>query len=125
MPERSPRLRLFDMLHAIGICSALAGSVGDTDLAFDWTRRLAIDPALEIISEASRHLGDDLKQAEPDVPWEAIAGIGNVLRHGYETVSPAGVVSTLRNHLPALQGAVTRLYARLKSPADPWPDGHT
>jgi hypothetical protein len=32
------------------------------------------------ISEASRRIADDLKATEPDVPWQDIAGIGNVLR---------------------------------------------
>jgi uncharacterized protein with HEPN domain len=37
---------------------------------------------VEIISEASRHLTDELKARHPEIPWEKVAGIGNILRLG-------------------------------------------
>ena len=43
---------------------------------------------LEIISEASRHLGADLKSRHTDIPWPKVAGIGNILRHEYERIAP-------------------------------------
>jgi uncharacterized protein with HEPN domain len=50
--------------------------------------RQLVERNLEIISEASRRIPDDLKAAEEDVPWREIAGIGNVLRHDYGEVRP-------------------------------------
>jgi uncharacterized protein with HEPN domain len=43
--------------------------------------------ALEIISEASRHLPDELLNHAPDIPWKKIRGIGNVLRHDYHKIA--------------------------------------
>jgi uncharacterized protein with HEPN domain len=43
--------------------------------------------SIEIISEASRHLSDELKARHPEIPWPKVAGIGNVLRHDYELVA--------------------------------------
>jgi uncharacterized protein with HEPN domain len=40
-----------------------------------------------IVSEASRHLADELKARHPEIPWAKVAGIGNVLRHDYENVA--------------------------------------
>jgi uncharacterized protein with HEPN domain len=40
-----------------------------------------------IISEASRHLTDDLKARNREIPWQKVAGIGNVLRHDYENIA--------------------------------------
>lgn len=54
----------------------------------DWEKQWLIERGVEIISEASRRLTDELKVRHPDVPWKKIAGIGNVLRHNYETVAP-------------------------------------
>ena len=42
---------------------------------------------LEIISEASRHLPDELKARHPEIPWPKVAGIGNVLCHEYARVA--------------------------------------
>jgi uncharacterized protein with HEPN domain len=33
---------------------------------------------LEIISEASRRLPNDLKARRPDIPWKEMAGAGNI-----------------------------------------------
>jgi uncharacterized protein with HEPN domain len=40
------------------------------------------------LSEASRRLPKELKEGEAHVPWRAIAGIGNVLRHDYHEAYP-------------------------------------
>ena len=48
--------------------------------------RSAVERGIEIISEASRHLGRDLKAQHKDVRWKDIAGIGNILRHDYQRV---------------------------------------
>jgi uncharacterized protein with HEPN domain len=44
----------------------------------------SVGGGLEIISEASRHIPDDLKELAPDIPWRQIAAIGNLLRHEYQ-----------------------------------------
>jgi uncharacterized protein with HEPN domain len=46
----------------------------------------AVTRCLEIISEASRSLPDDMKARYPEVPWTRIAGAGKVYRHDYEDV---------------------------------------
>lgn len=38
----------------------------------------AVIRALEIISEASRRLPEDLKDKYSDIPWKQIAGSGNI-----------------------------------------------
>jgi uncharacterized protein with HEPN domain len=72
----------------------------------------AIERSLEIISEASRHLSDEMKATEVAVPWRQIADIGNVLRHAYEHVDPATLWALLGKDLPQLQDAVKRLLVR-------------
>jgi uncharacterized protein with HEPN domain len=42
---------------------------------------------VEIISEASRHLPNELKARHPHIPWRKVAGIGNILRHNYENIA--------------------------------------
>lgn len=57
----------------------------------DTMRLFAVVRCLEIISEASRRLSDDVKQRTVEIPWKEIAAAGNVYRHAYEDVSPARV----------------------------------
>jgi len=58
---------------------------------------------LEIISEASRRLSDDLKFRHPSVPWTGIAGAGNVYRHDYDPVDDSVVWQTATIGLESLR----------------------
>jgi uncharacterized protein with HEPN domain len=42
----------------------------------------------------------------PEVPWRNIAGIGNVLRHGYRLADHGIIWSVVRDDLPALRVVV-------------------
>jgi uncharacterized protein with HEPN domain len=71
----------------------------------DWQRQWLVERGVEIISEASRHLPDDLKVRNPEIPWQKVAGIGNVLRHNYETIAAPVLWKLVQADLPALDKA--------------------
>src|SRR5262249_34968015 len=62
--------------------------------------------ALEIISEAARRLSPAVRERHPDLPWRAIMGVGNVLRHNYDDVAEEQVWRTVLEDLPALDRAI-------------------
>jgi uncharacterized protein with HEPN domain len=63
---------------------------------------------LEIISEASRRLPDDLKTRHPSIAWEDMAGAGNIYRHEYEDVAAQQVWDTVQIDLPPLRAAIAQ-----------------
>jgi uncharacterized protein with HEPN domain len=69
----------------------------------DWQKKWLVERGIEIISEASRRLSDDLKARHPEIPWPKVAGIGNVLRHNYEDVSAPIMWKLVQDDLPALE----------------------
>lgn len=71
----------------------------------DWRKRWLVERGVEIVSEASRHLPADLKARHPHIPWSKEAGIGNVLRHDYQSIAPQVMWALLRGHLPAPEEA--------------------
>jgi uncharacterized protein with HEPN domain len=114
MAARSPLLRIHDMLKSIrGIEKALAGKT-IRDYERSWLLRSAIERGIEIISEASRHLGRDLKAQHKDVRWKDIAGIGNILRHDYQRVDASIIWKAVKDDLPPLKEALLALKASLK-----------
>ncbi|QDW36526.1 DUF86 domain-containing protein [Bradyrhizobium sp. KBS0727] len=62
--------------------------------------------ALEIISEASRRLPDDLRNRHRHLPWRSIRDVGNFYRHQYDNVAASYVWETVTAHLPPLLAAV-------------------
>ncbi len=57
---------------------------------------------LEIISEASRRLGPEIKDRQAHIAWRKIAAAGNIYRHNYEDVQQNLVWSTIHDDLPLL-----------------------
>ena len=78
-----------------------------------FTRRFA---PLEIVSEASRRLPDDLLHRHPEIDWVAIAAAGNVYRHEYEAVDEALIWHTVQNSLAALRNVASEEFRRLQAP---------
>lgn len=112
---RSVALRIQDILEAMaGIGSAIAGDDIETVMA-DWTRHRAVERGFEIISEASRHIPQELKWSEPATRWDKIAGLGNVLRHDYADVSLPLLFRVAEDEFPALEAALRRMLDRLSS----------
>ena len=51
--------RIHDVLHDISL----------EEFEADWRKQWLVERGVEIISEASRHLTDDLKACHPEIPW--------------------------------------------------------
>ena len=105
MAKRSVDLRLSDMIEA---CERVESVLRDLSLETfedDWQRHWLVQRGIEIISEASRHLPTELKERHPAIPWSKVAGIGNVLRHGYEEISAPVLWKLVRQDLTTLKEA--------------------
>jgi uncharacterized protein with HEPN domain len=114
MPTRSPLLRIYDMLESIrGIEKAIAGK-NFRDFERSWLLRSAVERGIEVISEASRHLGREIKSQHKDVRWKDIAGIGNILRHEYQRIDGQIIWNAVKDDLPALKKALLAIKSSLK-----------
>src|SRR5690349_14353144 len=72
-----------DMLRAIDhVQQALAGK-DQSALGADPILRAAVERFIEIVSEGSRHLPQEIIERYPEIPWRRVADIGNHLRHTY------------------------------------------
>lgn len=68
-----------------------------------------VERSLEIISEAVRHLPDNLLALRPDIAWVDIRAIGNLIRHEYWRVDPDIVWAVTAEDLPPLCAAIKDL----------------
>ena len=115
-------------VHADHILEAIANIEADLDghdfesFRADRRARQLIERNLGIISEASRRLPNELKGTERDIEWQAIAGMGDVLRHDYHDSQPKILWETCRKDLKPLRVAVRRIRRELEHAKKPRKD---
>ena len=56
-----------------------------------------------LIGEAAARLPEEIRNRTPDVPWEEIIGMRNIIAHGYFEVDLEVPWKTVRLDLPPLQ----------------------
>lgn len=99
---------LVDILEAI---DAIRNYVEQGDLSdglvFDGVRMRLIE-----IGEAVKRVSPTTLAAEPELPWQDIAGMRDLLAHRYFDTSHAIVQATIDNDLPELEVGVKRLRSR-------------
>lgn len=64
---------------------------------------------LEIIGEAVKHLPDEIKDANPDIPWKKIGGMRDVLIHEYFGVDLKLTWEVVQKELPMLKKFVEKI----------------
>ncbi len=106
-PTLADRVR--HILTAIADIEHGLGGKTQQDYAGDRFLPLAIERLLEIICEASRHIPDDVKAANPSIAWQAMVDFGNRLRHAYHRVDAAIVWNVVTQDLPPLKAFVENI----------------
>ena len=105
MAPRTPIARLLDIIEAIELIQAEIHGVTIHAFESDRRKRWLVERGLEIISEASRRLPDEMKARHQSIPWQKVAGIGNILRHDYEHVAHDILWRVVHDSLPDLDQA--------------------
>jgi uncharacterized protein with HEPN domain len=103
MPPRKVEARLDDMIEEIAGIRALLQGVSFETYRTTWSLRRATERGLEIVAEASRAIPAELQALQPDIPWRQIAGLGNLLRHGYQRTDPLIIWNIVERYLEPLE----------------------
>jgi uncharacterized protein with HEPN domain len=68
---------------------------------------------MQIIGEAVNQLADDVKVANPQIPWTLIKGMRNRLIHEYFGTDLPLVWNTMKNDLPGFTAELNLIQANL------------
>ena len=101
--------RVQHILEAIEDCENILKKTDREAFAKNRLIRLAVERALEIISEASRHIPKEFKEREATIAWRRMADLGNRLRHVYHRVDPDVLWEIVKQDLPALRLLLNRI----------------
>ena len=108
MLSNSAAAALRDIAHHIELATQFVSGFDYETFQEDLRTVYAVTRCLEIVSEASRRLPDDLKARHPSIAWKDMAGAGNIYRHDYEDVAAQHVWDTVRIDLPPLRVVIDR-----------------
>lgn len=106
MRDDSARLR--DILEA---CELLTREIGPrvAELRTDPVVQAATQRWIEIMGEAASRLSDEVRDANPDVPWRSMIGMRNVLAHGYFDLDPAVIEAVVDHEVPEIARRITKI----------------
>lgn len=93
---------LNDILAAIRSIIAFVEGMTFDDYLDDEKTRYAVMRGYEIIGEAVRHLPDELKATNQDIPWTEMAAMRNRIVHGYFSVDDSILFETIETDLKPL-----------------------
>ena len=101
--------RLSDMLvYAREIVETLRG-VSFPEYVRDKNLRLATERRIEIIGEAARRVSEETRRQLPQLPWQDMVRMRNIMIHEYDDVDLSLVWDTVQIDLPALVSALERI----------------
>ena len=81
--KRSYREFLQDILDAIAKIESFLDGISFEDFQLNKEKILAVIKLLEIIGEAVRNIPDEQCRLYPEIPWQSIVGMKNILVHEY------------------------------------------
>jgi uncharacterized protein with HEPN domain len=107
--ERQVFPAIYDILETIERIELKTAGITFAEFEADWELRFIVQRAIEIISEATRRLPDEVKATRPEIQWRTVANIGNILRHEYHTVSDKIIWDVVLADLPPLKSAIVAI----------------
>jgi len=110
MPRSEAYLQ--DILNAARLATRYLSGMEEAQFLDDIQTQDSVVRRLEIIGEAARRVPDDFRAAHPELPWESMVQMRNVMIHQYDDVDPAIVWDTVRQDLPPLIALLEEILGR-------------
>ena len=113
MPFDDPPLYLRQMLNSIALIREFTEGYTPERLHADRRTESAVERELQIITEAAHRLGDQASTLCPGPDWRNIRGLGNVLRHAYDSIRPERLWDVIQIELPKLEKDISVALERM------------
>ena len=109
MPPRDWRFRISDSLDSIERIQRYSSQLDQESFRRNQLVVDAVIRNLAVIGEAARHVPEDVIARHPDLPWEDMRDMRNVVVHEYFGVSLDVIWSTIQHNLPPLVPVLRRI----------------
>lgn len=72
---------------------------------------------LVVVGEALNKVSAEVKTAAPDIPWQAIVGLRNVIVHSYWQIDLELIAGVIANRIDPLVASLDRLITLVRRPS--------
>jgi uncharacterized protein with HEPN domain len=107
--SRDWRLRVEDIVAAAERATRFLGEMDLATFKADERTASAVLHQIFLIGEAAARLPEEIRNQTPNVPWEEIIGMRNIIAHGYFEVDLEVPWKTVRLDLPPLREQMRKL----------------
>ena len=112
MPPRNWRLRVEDIVTAAESIEDYVRGMSFEIFCQDKKTVDAVVRNLEVIGEAARHVPDEIRNRFPEIAWDDMSDMRNVLIHEYSGVDLTILWKTIRSDLPPLVPALNAVLSQ-------------
>jgi uncharacterized protein with HEPN domain len=114
MSKRTPSIVVSDILRCIEHIQSYIASLSFDDFSSDFMVVEACLYNIQVIGEAASQLAEDVKDANPQIPWTLIKGMQNRLIHEYFGTDLPLVWNTIKNDLPGFKNELSAIQIQLE-----------
>lgn len=107
-----------DTLEALRKALSFIEGMNYTTFVHDERTIFAVVRALEIVGEATKNVPDEVRTRFPEIPWRVMAGMRDVLIHGYFIVDLEVVWKTATERAPQVIPALQKTLEVLEAEED-------
>ncbi|MCY7320992.1 MAG: DUF86 domain-containing protein [Phormidesmis sp. CAN_BIN36] len=109
MPSRDWQNRVRDVLDAISEIREFTDEITFEEFQTDRKTIRAVLYDLAIIGEAVRSIPPEIEASHPEIPWDDVRGMRNIVIHEYFQVNLSIIWQTLREDLVLLESSLRQL----------------
>jgi uncharacterized protein with HEPN domain len=100
---------LLDIVRAGQLVLQFAQGLNREQLASDVLRQSAILYQISIMGEATKRLSREFREQHPEVPWDDVAGMRDIIAHQYDRLDLDIVWQVIQRNIPELLDMITPL----------------
>ena len=110
---RDYSIYLQDILSNIEHAETFAANLSLDEFIQNYQVNYAVVRCLEIIGEACKQIPQTMRNKYPEIPWQRIIGVRNVIVHEYAAVDIEIIWGTVKNDLPVLKNQIQQIITDL------------
>ena len=100
---------LWDMVEAIKRVQEFIADVSYEEYVDNVLLHSGVERQMEILGEAARRLSNELREEQPNIEWQKIVGLRNIIAHQYDEIQMETIWSIATSELEPLKAKIEPL----------------